>query len=133
MKTGILHLLIAALFFTSACTSMRRSDLPGFRFTGKSFAGKASWYSVRTNGGTRTASGEPFRNSGATAAHKSLPFGTWVRVTNLRNDRSAIVRITDRGPYIRGRVIDVSIGTAEKLGFVKAGVVPVRVEIMERR
>ncbi|MCB1236137.1 MAG: septal ring lytic transglycosylase RlpA family protein [Verrucomicrobiae bacterium] len=104
----------------------------GLRPTGQAFEGRASWYSVRTNGGRRTASGVPLSDSAPTAAHRSLPFGTPVRVTNLRNGRSAIVRITDRGPYIRGRIIDVSIGTARQLDFVGAGVVPVRVEVMAR-
>ena len=78
-----------------------------------------------------TASGEPLSNSAPTAAHRHLPFGTFVKVTNLRNARSQIVRITDRGPYIRGRIIDVTIGVGERLGMVNAGVVPVTVEVME--
>lgn len=89
-----------------------------------------SWYSVKTNGGTKTASGERFRDSGATAAHRTLKFGTKVRVTNLRNGKSEIVRITDRGPFVRGRIIDVSVGTARKLGFVDNGVVSCKVEVL---
>lgn len=95
--------------------------------------GKASWYSVKTNFGTKTASGERFCDFGATAAHKTLPIGTMVRVTNLNNNKSEIVRINDRGPFIKGRIIDVSIGTAEKLGFVKNGVVPTKVEVLLKR
>lgn len=94
--------------------------------------GKASWYSVKTNFGTATASGERFSNNAATAAHKTLPMGTMVRVTNLNNNKSEIVRINDRGPYIKGRIIDVSIGTAEKLGFVNRGVVPTKVEVLHK-
>jgi len=94
--------------------------------------GKMSWYSVKTNHGTATASGEKFTNSGATAAHKTLKFGTRVRVTNLKNGKSEIVRITDRGPFIKGRIIDVSIGTAKKLGFVNDGVVPCKVEVLRK-
>jgi len=94
--------------------------------------GKASWYSVRTNGGTHTASGQRLQNHAATAAHKSLPLGTRVRVTNLVNGRSQVVTITDRGPYIAGRIIDVTIGTAKRLGFVNRGVVPVKVETVRR-
>jgi rare lipoprotein A (peptidoglycan hydrolase) len=90
--------------------------------------GSASWYSVRTNGGTQTASGQSLRDGAATAAHKTLPLGTKVRVTNLANGKSQVVTITDRGPYVAGRVIDVTIGTAERLGFVERGVVPVKVE-----
>lgn len=92
--------------------------------------GKMSWYSVKTNGGTHTASGERFSDESATAAHKSLPFGTEVKVTNLVNGRSEIVRINNRGPYTRGRIIDVSIGTARKLDFVGRGVVDCRVEVL---
>jgi rare lipoprotein A len=93
--------------------------------------GKASYYSTRCNGGTRTASGERLSNEALTAAHKTLPMGTKVRVTNLSNGKSEVVRINDRGPYIRGRVIDVTIGVAQRLGFVSRGIAPVRLEVLE--
>ena len=83
--------------------------------------GKASWYAL----GSRTASGERMNPSAMTAAHRSLPFGTKVRVTNKRNGKSVVVRINDRGPFIRGRVLDVSKGAANELGFVNAGHAPV--------
>jgi rare lipoprotein A len=92
--------------------------------------GKASWYSIKTNYGTKTASGKRLTNDGATAAHKTLPMGTKVRVTNQANGKSEVLTITDRGPYIKGRIIDVTIGAAERLGFVKRGVVPVKVEVL---
>lgn len=92
--------------------------------------GRASWYSTGTNGGTRTASGRKLSNDAATAAHKTLPIGTKVRVTNKNNGKSEIVVITDRGPYVRGRIIDVTVGTARKLGFVKSGTAPVKVEVV---
>ncbi len=94
--------------------------------------GKASWYSIRTNRGTKTASGQRLDEKASTAAHKTLPMGTKVRVTNLANNKSEIVVINDRGPYIKGRVIDVTIGCAERLGFVKRGVVPVKVEVLAK-
>lgn len=94
--------------------------------------GKASWYSIKTNYGTATASGQRLRNNAPTAAHKTLPMGTKVRVTNLANNKSEVVTINDRGPYIKGRIIDVTIGTAEKLGFVSRGVVPVKVEVLDK-
>lgn len=94
--------------------------------------GKASWYSIKTNYGTKTASGQRLRNNAPTAAHKTLPMGTKVRVINLKNNKSEVVTINDRGPFIKGRIIDVTIGTAEKLGFVKNGVVPVKVEVLSR-
>lgn len=92
--------------------------------------GKASWYSVRTNRGTRTASGQRLSNEAATAAHKTLPMGTKVRVINESNGKSEVVTITDRGPYVKGRIIDLTIGAAERLGFAKRGVAAVRVEVL---
>ncbi len=95
--------------------------------------GKASWYSVRTNAGTRTASGEKLQNDAYTAAHKTLPMGTHVRVTNIANGKSEILRITDRGPHIRGRILDVTIGCAQRLGFYSRGVAPVKIEVLKPR
>ena len=92
--------------------------------------GKASWYSIRTNYGTKTASGQRLSNDAATAAHKTLPMGTKVRVTNEANGKSEVVTINDRGPYVRGRIIDLTIGSAERLGFRQRGVVPVKVEVL---
>ncbi len=94
--------------------------------------GKASWYEIKCNGGTKTASGIPLQNHAMTAAHKTLPMGTKVRVTNKSNGKSLILKITDRGPYIKGRVIDVTIGAAKKLDFIKSGVVHCKVEVLEK-
>jgi rare lipoprotein A len=94
--------------------------------------GQASWYSIRTNHGTRTASGQRLDDKSSTAAHRTLPMGTQVKVTNEINGASEIVTINNRGPYIRGRIIDVTIGTAERLGFRQRGVVPVKVEVLKR-
>ncbi len=92
--------------------------------------GKASWYSIRTNRGTRTASGQRLCDVSPTAAHKTLPMGTKVRVINQANGKSEIVTINDRGPFIRGRIIDVTVGTAERLGFRQRGVAAVKVEVL---
>ena len=92
--------------------------------------GRASWYSIGTNGGTRTASGRKLSNDGLTAAHKTLPLGSTVKVTNTNNGKSEVVTITDRGPYVRGRIIDLTIGTAKRLGFVRSGTAPVTVEVL---
>ena len=78
--------------------------------------------------GHLTASGEVFDKRAMTAAHKTLPLGSRVRVTNLANGRSAVVRINDRGPFVAGRVIDVSEGAADVLGMRQSGLAPVRVE-----
>ncbi|MBL9152188.1 MAG: septal ring lytic transglycosylase RlpA family protein [Verrucomicrobiales bacterium] len=98
---------------------------------GPTSRGIGSFYRVRTNG-TRTASGIPLKDSVSTAAHRTLPFGTLVRVTNLKNGRSEIVKITDRGPFIKGRIIDVSLNAAENLGMVSSGIVPVEIQVLGR-
>lgn len=97
---------------------------------GSSETGKASYY-AQAHHGKRTASGERFDQHALTAAHRTLPFGTRVRVTNLNNDRSVVLRINDRGPFVRGRIIDVSRAAAERLGMLRSGVVPVRVEALD--
>lgn len=94
--------------------------------------GKASYYSIKCNGGTKTASGEKLVDSSNTIAHKTLPFGTLVKVTNLKNGRSEVVKVTDRGPYRHGRIIDVTIGVAKKLKFIDDGVVPVKIEVLSK-
>lgn len=91
--------------------------------------GTASWYGPGFYG-NRTASGEVFRPGTLTAAHRSLPFGTRVRVTNLNNGRSTVVRINDRGPFHGGRVIDLAHGAAHELGVTSSGVAPVRLEVV---
>lgn len=91
--------------------------------------GRASWYGPRFHG-RRTANGERFNKFHLTAAHRTLPFGTLVRVTNLQNGRSIVVRINDRGPYIQGRIIDLSYAAARQLGMYQQGVIQVKVEIL---
>lgn len=93
------------------------------------YEGKASWYG-REQQGQLTANGERFNMHELTAAHRTLRMGTHVRVINLRNGREVVVRINDRGPYSRGRIIDVSYAAAVRLGMVDAGVVPVRLEVL---
>jgi rare lipoprotein A len=89
--------------------------------------GKASYYAQKFNG-RKTASGEVFRNRKRTAAHKTLPFGTRVTVTNMRNGRSVKVRINDRGPFVAGRVIDLSRRAARKIGMLRDGVTEVELK-----
>lgn len=97
----------------------------------KTYYGIASWYSIKTNFGRTTASGRLLSNGAYTAAHKKLPFGTKVRVTSLFNGKSEVLRITDRGPYVKGRIIDVTIGSAKRLGFYSRGITKVKVEVLE--
>ncbi len=88
--------------------------------------GMASWYRDK-----RTASGERFNGSALAAAHKKLPFGTMVRVIDLKTNKSIIVRINDRGPYIRGRIIDLTVGAARQLGMYNRGIARVRMEVLK--
>ncbi|KAA0971335.1 septal ring lytic transglycosylase RlpA family protein [Pseudomonas sp. ANT_H12B] len=92
--------------------------------------GTASYYGAKHHG-KRTASGERFNKNSLTAAHRQLPFGTRVKVTNLNNDKSCVVRINDRGPYTRGRLIDVSHEAAEQLGMLRSGTAKVRVQALD--
>jgi len=96
--------------------------------------GTASWYGYETfrqKGGHMTANGESFDPNGLSAAHKHLPLPTFVRVTNLENRRSILVRVNDRGPFVEGRIIDLSAGAARKLGFYEKGTARVYVETID--
>ena len=92
--------------------------------------GAASYYG-KGHHGKKTANGEIFDMKRLTAAHLSLPFGSIVKVTNLSNQRSVIVRINDRGPYVAGRIIDLSQAAAERLDMVEVGIVQVKVEVLD--
>ena len=96
----------------------------------KSWVGNASWYGPDFDGKV-TANGERLNAESLTAAHPSLPFGSWVRVVNPRNGKFEVVRINDRGPYQEGREIDVSYRVARKLGLIHSGVSQVRLELMQ--
>ncbi len=92
--------------------------------------GTASWYGEQFQG-KLTASGEPFDLHDFTAAHPTLPLGSFVKVTNLRNGRAVVVRINDRGPVVDGRIIDVSYSTARALGFTERGLQKVRLDVYQ--
>mgnify|MGYP001373973419 FL=1 len=96
----------------------------------KVITGVSSFYGTDFHG-KLTANGEVFDMYGLTAAHKTLPLNTTVRVTNLANNKSLILRINDRGPYIKGRILDCSYGAAKKLDFLLQGTTKVRIEIIE--
>ena len=102
-------------------------DRSAVRTSHRSFSGMASFYSYRAG---KTASGSRFNREASTAAHRSLPFGTKVRVTNVANNKSVVVTITDRGPYKRGRVLDLSLHAARTLGLTDRGVAEVRAEVL---
>jgi len=99
-------------------------DFSAFRQTGE-----ASWYGPDFHGRI-TANGERYNMLGLTAAHPVLPFNTLVRVTNLDNGRAVVVRINDRGPFLKGRILDLSYGAAKALGANRPGVVRVRIEVV---
>lgn len=92
--------------------------------------GKASFYSKRATG-AKTASGIRVHHDSLTCAHRSYPFGTMLKVTNLKNDKSVVVKVTDRGPFGRGRIIDLSWAAAEALGMIAQGIATVKVEVVE--
>ena len=112
--------------YTVAGRSYRvRPRAIGYRETGK-----ASWYGKRFDG-RPTANSETFDMHKLSAAHKTLPLPSYVRVVNLNNDKSIVVRINDRGPFVEGRIIDLSYAAARKLGMLNDGVVPVEIELIE--
>jgi rare lipoprotein A len=92
-------------------------------------SGKASFYADKYHG-RKTASGERFDQQAMTAAHRTLPFGTKVKVTNIRNGKSVIVRINDRGPFVRGRIIDLSRAAFSRIGNPAFGVIRVKIEVV---
>lgn len=92
-------------------------------------SGKASWYAMTS----RTASGERASPQTMTAAHRTLRFGTHIKVTNLRNGRAVVLCVNDRGPFVRGRVVDVTKRAARKLGFLRSGWTNVRVDVTGKR
>ncbi|MEB0044239.1 MULTISPECIES: septal ring lytic transglycosylase RlpA family protein [unclassified Pseudomonas] len=115
----------ALLSLLAGCASTDIIDPHGYDQTGT-----ASYYGAKHQG-KRTASGEPFNQNALTAAHRQLPFGTRVKVTNLNNNKSCVVRINDRGPHTRGRLIDLSRQAAQQLGMLGSGTAQVRVQALD--
>lgn len=138
-------LLFALSFWFTSCSNFERNPVelvqetirrdnqkPQLKVVAKPQIGVASYYSTKCNRGTKTASGQKLKDHELTAAHKTLKFGTEVKVTNLKNNKSTIVKITDRGPYVKGRVIDLTLAAAKKLDMIKSGVTKVKVEVVKR-
>ena len=127
--------LICAVVFLSACghkTVQVKAPQPA-PVVSKDLEGFASYYAEPYHG-RRTASGEIFDSyRGLTAAHRTLPFNTLVRVTNKKNGREVDVRINDRGPWVQGRVIDLSVRAAREIDLVRAGVVPVKLKVLSQQ
>ena len=120
---------VVVFFKEIAPTPVAPANTPQVAQNNKQITGTASWYGPGFHG-RRTANGERFNQNALTAAHRTLPFGTRVRVTNLRNNRSVVVRINDRGPYSGGRIIDLSAAAAREIGMINSGVARVRIEVL---
>jgi rare lipoprotein A len=119
--------LVGCLALLAGCSTTSYDSDSEVSGRGYRAEGTASYYG-KAHHGKRTASGERFNQNALTAAHRTLPFGTRVKVTNLDNGRSVVVRINDRGPFGRGRIIDVSKAAAEQLNMLRSGTAPVRLE-----
>jgi rare lipoprotein A len=120
---------LAALALAASASLLSAQEVPPAQEVQAAEEGLASWYGGKFQG-RRTASGEPFDTWQLTAAHKRLPFGALVLVTNLENGKSVIVRINDRGPFVPGRVIDLSQAAAVVIGLAGRGVASVRLEVL---
>ncbi len=135
IKVGVLRLWTVVVVLTATlagCATPRGSPVvmpPPPAPPGTVQTGEASWYGERHHG-RRTASGELYDMHRLTAAHRALPLGTHVLVTNLQNGRSVEVRVNDRGPTVAGRIIDLSYAAARALGAVAAGTFPVSVRVL---
>ncbi|WP_162054438.1 septal ring lytic transglycosylase RlpA family protein [Pontibacter pamirensis] len=114
----------------AVCLSSCASSEPAFGERGYTEEGKASYY-ARKFQGRDMANGQPYRRGKMTAAHRTLPLGTKVKVTNVKTNKSVKVKITDRGPFIKGRIVDLSEKAARRLDFIKAGVVPVELKVIK--
>ncbi len=127
---------LSLLILITLCFGYQFACAPKFgtidRPTGWSQKGDASWYGEKFHG-RRTASGEIYDMYKLTAAHRTLPFGTLVKVTHRSTDRSVVVRINDRGPSIRSRIIDLSYASADQLGIIREGVAPVLIEVVKKK
>jgi rare lipoprotein A len=134
MKKFSLQLLVSILTFlltTVVINAKEKNKDCNYTTNGKTYSGKCSFYSTSLNG-NRTTSGEKYDKDKFTAAHRTLPFGTKVKVTDARTGKSTIVRINDRGPYVKNRVIDISNAAAKELGVVSRGVFAGKVEVLEK-
>jgi len=129
MNRKLSLLAIIAVVFISACTSAPSSQQVNTSQVGFVEEGIASFYANKYQFRT-TASGERFNQFASTAAHKTLPFNSRVRVTNLDNGKSVVVRINDRGPFIDGRIIDLSRSSFSEIADTKAGLARVKIEVI---
>jgi len=127
LSVSLLASCALLLFAGQSQAELKKTSTPRAAETAFRQIGTASWYGPGFHG-KRTASGERYDQNDLTAAHRKLPLGSEVKVTNLENGRSIVVEINDRGPYIKGRVIDLSKAAARRLGIVEDGLGKVRIE-----
>ena len=128
-------ILIASFSIVTGCARKTSAHVPSPvkpARIGETETGLASWYGIPYNG-RRSANGEIYDMEKRTAAHRTLPFDTWIEVTNLSNSKRVDVRITDRGPFVKGRIIDLSLAAAREIDMVGAGVVKVRIKVIRKR
>lgn len=131
LRAAVVVVLFCALL-SGACSANRRPETrPGSSGVKAHEKGTASWYGVRFHG-RRTANGERFDMNELTAAHPSLPFGTLLEVRNVRTGRSVVVRVNDRGPFSKNRIIDLSFAAAREIGLVLSGTAPVELFLVEK-
>lgn len=134
-RIPLIFLLPVLAWTLGACSTGRQGTAAGLAEDYPSLdvlhreKGTATFYHNKFHG-RRTASGEAYSKHAFTAAHRTFPFGTWVRVINERNGRSVVVRVNDRGPWTRKRVIDLSRAAAEEIGMVKSGLAAVSLEVV---
>lgn len=121
------RIIILCVLLFNAVANSTLYTIPSTQLHAQAFHGIASYYAKRATGSI-TANGERLHHDSMTCAHRTLPFGTLLKVTNLVNNRSVIVRVNDRGPYIRRRIIDLSWGAARELGMLHRGIVKVQCE-----
>ncbi len=130
IQTFVLFLLALGLVACAGSTSSHASSASGKRWIGHTESGQASYYNQKYHG-RKTASGERMDQGAKTAAHRTLPFGSRVKVTHAKTGKSVVVRVNDRGPFVRGRVIDLSTSAFKAIGDLDAGLVPVNIQVIE--
>ena len=122
---GLACLLILLTF--QACSAIPAKK--GSGWTGYTESGKACYYAMKFHL-KKTASGELYDNAKKTAAHRTLPFGTKIRVTNIKNNRSVVVKINDRGPFVKGRIVDLSGSAFSSIANLDVGIIEVKIEVI---
>lgn len=127
----VMFVLVMSVLVASCASRPSATASPAAKgWVGFTEKGLASYYGSKHQG-KKTASGEPFKQEFKTAAHKTIPFGAMVKVTNLENDKSVVVRVNDRGPFVRGRIIDLSSAAFSAIGSTTKGVLKVEIEVIK--